>query len=176
MMTAMQGYKSPYWLTFKQANDFGASVKKGEKGTPIVYWGKFDRELESGETKSSMFLKHFTVFNVEQIEGLKHSESLLYPGLRQIDFNPIDAAQKIVDNSQCKPRLEHVKQRAYYSPSLDYINMPAPQSFSRSEEYYSTLFHELTHSTGHESRLKRKSLTEVAEIGSAYLCSLAGFR
>lgn len=186
MMTGCMGYRSPFWLTYKQATGMGGQVRKGEKGTPIVFWKFLEKEDDKGKKKKIPLLRYFTVFNVEQVEGI--DQSGLYPENKAIDFKPIEKAEEIVKASQCKPRIQHVEQKAYYSPVLDYINMPVPESFRTPEEYYSTLFHELAHATGHKERLNRKTLAEiahfgdhsyskeelVAEMGSAYLCAITG--
>lgn len=172
MLTAMQGFKSPYWLTYKQALELGANVREGEKGTPIVFWGKIDKgdpgsmpgEISSRD-KSFAFIRYYTAFNVSQIDNLRISPEKLYPSTKQIDFEPIEKAESIASGMPQKPRIVHDKQSAFYSPSLDYVNMPDPNSFRTREEYYSTLFHELTHSTGHVDRLKRQSLKEINHFG-----------
>lgn len=164
LLTASQGFASPYWLTFKQALELGGSVRKGEKGTPIVFVGRVTRESESDDSKpeSFSFLRYYTVFNAEQCDGIEYPKAEVTPR----EFSPIEAAQRIAEAMPQRPRLEHAQQRAYYSPFLDYVNMPKPETFSSPEAYYSTLFHELGHSTGHESRLKRESLQKVAGFGT----------
>lgn len=189
-LTAVLGYRSPYFMTYKQAVEHGAHVRAGEKGIPIVYFRKLDIEdATTGKEKSIPMMRYYTVFNVEQVEGLKIREGLLFPGNEHpIEFKPIEEAERIAANMPARPRLVHEKQSAFYSPMLDYVNMPKPESFGKAEEYYSTLFHELTHATGHKDRLDR-GLCErlaafgsadyskeelVAEMGSAFLCAKAG--
>lgn len=163
LITACSGFSAPYWVTYKQALERGGQVKKGEKGTPIVFLGQGKRQVEGKEKDETFrFLRYYTVFNVEQCEGLEYPKT--EPKVRE--FTPIESAQRIADNMPLRPKLQHVKQQAYYSPFLDYVNMPRPESFTSPEEYYSTLFHELGHSTGHESRLKRESLQKVAGFGT----------
>lgn len=103
-------------------------------------------------------------------------------------FSSIEEAQRIVDGMSQRPDIKTGEARAYYSPSLDYINMPRNELFHSDEEFYSTLFHELTHSTGHASRLNRAPVTKsayfgssdyskeelVAEMGASFLCAEAG--
>jgi antirestriction protein ArdC len=176
-------------LTYKQAIDLGANVRKGERGIPIVYWGKVEREKPSGEQDGFFFAKYYTVFNVEQCDNLKLSESLLYPDKAISVFGPIEACEAVVSGMPQCPRIQHAEPKAYYSPTLDYVNMPNREIFETAEGYYSTLFHELGHSTGHETRLNRKTLTDynaafgsstyskeelVAEMTAAFLCSKAG--
>ena len=191
LITQMAGFSSPYFLTYRQALEIGGQVKRGEHGIPIVYWGRIEKENdgmnESEEKKSSFFARYYTVFNILQVEGLPE-KFYKTATLKQNDFSPIEAAEKILQKSRCKPNIQHQTQRAYYQKDLDFINLPKADSFTSSEEYYSTLFHELTHSTGHESRLNRKTLFEVnafgdhsyskeelvAELGSAFLCHESG--
>ena len=187
-LLACSGYTSPYWLTFKQVQKLGGHVKKGEKSTIITFWSVKQKEKnnESEETKTETYavLRYYRVFNVEQCEGL--DGKVPEPKIR--DFQPIDEAERIVKAMPKAPAITHKEQRAYYSPMRDYVNMPLQGTFISDEEYYSALFHELTHSTGHESRLGRKSLTTlagfgsheyskeelIAEMGSAYLCGHCG--
>lgn len=165
LLTGMQGYESPYWLTYKQAQELGASVRKGEKGTPIVYYGRVERENAEGKVEDFMFLKHSVVFNVAQVEGLKLKPELLKPAPEARPFAPIQVCQTLVDAMPQRPRIQHAEAKAYYSPSLDYVNMPKPELFTKPERYYATLFHELGHSTGHKDRLARKTLTKIAAFG-----------
>lgn len=191
LMTLSQGYESPYWITFNQAKDLGANIRKGEKGTPIVYWVRLSKESErdSEDIRSFMMPKTYVVFNVAQVENLKLSERLLKRKEKELEFNPIEACESIVSNYESKPLIEHREQRAYFRPSTDTVNMPRPETFRSVEDYYAVLFHELTHSTGHVSRLKRDALTNkvasfgsheyskeelIAELGSAFLCAKAG--
>lgn len=194
LMTGCQSYLLPYWLTFKQANDLGCHVKKGEVGTPIVYWLKRNeakKEDSDPDEKSRGYMVplYSTVFNIEQVTGEKLDKIVeKYKNKARnelIKFNPIQAAEEIVAAYANKPAIVNKQQRACYSPSADLINMPIPESFTSVEAYYATLFHELGHSTGHESRLNRKLSTSfgnheyskeelVAEFTSAFLCSVAG--
>ena len=182
------GFESPWWLTFKQARERGGHVRKGEHGWPVVFW-KF---LEVGGTdedgklinKNVPLLRQYTVFNVDQCEGV---EAPAPAGCQTFDFDSIDEADRIVRAMPKQPPIRHDENRAYYRPSTDTVNMPKPERFSQPTEYYSTLFHELTHATGHASRLDRKlgsrlaafgtpdySREElVAEMGAAFLCGQA---
>ncbi|TKJ41199.1 hypothetical protein CEE37_05915 [candidate division LCP-89 bacterium B3_LCP] len=187
-MLASMRYTSPYWLTFKQAKDLGGGIKAGEKGTPVVFWKWIEREDEStGEVNKIPFLRYYTVFNLTQTVGIPEDK---IPALDEEtrEFNPIEEAEKIVANMQRRPEIQNIESRAYYRPSQDLVNMPKKELFKSDEEYYSTLFHELTHSTGHENRLNRKGIGELqgfgshsyskeelcAEFGSAFLCGESG--
>lgn len=186
LILASMRYSSPYWLTFKQAIDKGGSVRKGEHGVPIVFWHfKECEELDkAGKPKKIPYLRYYTVFNASQIDGIEFPE----PAIETIDFNPIARAEEIVAGYMGKPEIKYGFTRACYRPPLDEVNMPAPERFSSAEEHYSTLFHELVHSTGHEKRLTRRGSDEVrhfgdenyskeelvAEMGATFLNSEAG--
>jgi len=184
-LLACQQYESPYWITLKQANDRGGKIKAGEKSTPVVFWNWTEKQdKETGEIKNIPFLKYYRVFNVAQCEGIDCPKDE-NPG---IAFEPLAEAEKIVADMPQRPEIEHKQQRAYYRPSEDKVNMPKPESFDNREHYYATLFHELAHSTGHESRLNRKGITEltgfgsanysreelIAEFSAAFLCGMTG--
>lgn len=169
-ITALADRSSPFFLTYNQANEIGAQVRKGEKSIPIVFWSKFESKEKTdknGDPEKIGFLKVFHVFSVEQVDGLSDKlKKLCFPELKQSEFTPIEACEKVVALMPQPPKIQHAEQRAYYSQHLDYVNMPVPESFTGPEEYYSTLFHELGHSTGHETRLNRKTLTAIASFGS----------
>lgn len=190
VLTSCMGFQSPYWLSYKQALDHGGQVKKGEKGTPIVFW-KFGTKQDSEGNESQWgFCSHSTVFNLEQIEGMDSIKALAAKRKsKRIDFIPIEACQSVADTYIAQgPKIDHHEQRAFYRPSTDDINMPKKESFNSAQEYYSTLFHEMTHSTGHKDRLARTGVTErnhfasheyskeelIAEMGSAFLCAQTG--
>jgi antirestriction protein ArdC len=183
-LLALQGYGSQYWLTYRQTQALGGNVRKGEHGSKIVFW-KFDTyetEIADGETeeRKSAFLRYYTVFNLEQTEGLK-ALLALPPAF------PIESAESIVSRMPNPPAFEQDFQAAYI-PSRDTLTMPSRVAFDSQAEYYSTLFHELTHSTGHAKRLGREGFGRpqqlgsdsysreelIAEMGSAMLCGVAG--
>ena len=183
-LLALAGYGSQYWLTFNQANQLGGNIRKGEHGTKIVFWkfDKFETETADGETeeRKSAFLRYYTVFNLEQTEGLK-ALLALPPAF------PIESAEEIVKGMPSPPGFEQDAQAAYI-PSRDTVTMPSRTAFDSQAEFYSTLFHELTHSTGHAKRLAREGFDSpqkfgsesyskeelIAEMGSAMLCGVAG--
>lgn len=187
-----QQYSSPYWLTFKQCQDKGGHVRKGEKSTPVIFWKWIDRkdadgadgEESIGNGKIPM-LRYYSVFNLEQIEGITAPPS---PETAINPFTPIERAEQIIAAMPLRPDIRHGGNNACYSPMLDYIKLPEPSAFQSPEEYYSTAFHELAHSTGHASRVGRKGILEpsyfgsheyskeelVAEMGAAFLCGHAG--
>lgn len=188
LLTAMMPFRSPYFVTFKQAQNIGATIKKGSKGLPIVYWAtKEDQKENDVDKKSYFFARYYTVFNVEQCDDVPEKLLPNQNDSPSIDFYPLDSAEAIARNYWLKD-IQHDEPSAYYSPSLDFINLPKPETFHSVADYYATLFHELGHSTGHESRLNRKTLKEIntfgdhayskeeliAEITSAFLCERVG--
>jgi antirestriction protein ArdC len=162
---------------------------EGEQSEIVVFWKFIEVEdKETGEKKEIPFLKHSHVFNLQQCEGLKLPPLSQGPAPRNSD--PIREAQAIVENMPNRPRLEiDDVPSAYYSPAEDYVHMTTRERCVSDERYYETMFHELTHSTGHKSRLdrmegdtgwKRFGSTSycneelVAEMGAAMLCAEAG--
>lgn len=192
LLTAAQGYLDPYWLTYKQAQDLGGSIKHGEKGTPIAYFQFGVEEKDDGSEKKWAMAKYSTVFNVAQCDILGLDKILEKQRARRraerIEFKPLEKCEDILSGYKTAPKIDHAEQRAYYRPSTDRINMPVKESFESVEKYYAVLFHELTHSTGSESRLMRQGVMAknffgsheyskeelIAEMGAAFLCSHAG--
>lgn len=153
-----RGYEDARWLTFLQAAEQNAKVRAGEKGTPIMYLQTTETRKEiDKETGEEIVVTEklekpravwSVVFNAEQCEGLPAYEP------KKIDFNPIEKAEEILNNSGAK--IKHKAQdRAYYSPVTDTITLPLKEQFVNSEEYYRTALHELGHWTGHSSRNNR---------------------
>jgi antirestriction protein ArdC len=158
------GYGSPFWATINQINKLGGRVIKGQKSTPVVFWKWLEIEdNETEEVKEKPFLRYYRVFNLEQTKGVSAPES---DQPTEIEFNPIARCERLINDMPNKPLGQHKHQAAWYKPSLDLINMPRPETFQSEEEYYSTFFHELAHSTGHHSRLNRPTLTDMAPFGS----------
>ena len=187
---AEKGYASNQWVTFKQALELGGNVRKGEKATPIVFW-KFDRKKDAatGETEEFCWARYYSVFNLAQCDGLKTDAPVL-PVARE--FTPLESAEMVAARYlefANAPRLRHGGPQAFYTVTLDYVQMPDRETFRTSEGYYSTLFHELVHSTRHASRLDRRNENEAAniarqfgsedyskeeltaELGAAFLCA-----
>lgn len=188
--SATYGHTSPYWITFKQAKDRGGNIRKGEKGMPIIFYKllEFDKSDEDNsdddqELNKIPMIRYSTVFNVEQCDGIDYPT----PEILNQDFDPIQACEEIVQTMPRPPTILHGGARAVYSPAKDRITLPPKNLFEKPEEYYCTLFHELVHSTGHETRLKRHEIQKpssfgtsayareelVAEMGAAFLCSKA---
>ena len=184
---------SPYWLTFKQALDLGGNVMKGEKGTYICKYSVYDRKNkneETGEEGSSRsgYLKTYCVFNLTQC----NPELAVKLGVNQpaAPVEDLPAAQAIWDSYSNRPELRD-SNKAYYRHSDDSIGMPPRAAFPEQREYYSTLFHEMVHSTGATKRLDREGITKpeksfgdvdysqeelVAEFGASMLCAVTGIQ
>jgi len=182
------GFGSDYWVTFKQATKQGGQVKKGEKSSLVVFWKQYDTEdRDTGEAITVPVLRHYNVFNVEQCDGIAAPDAP-QADVEAVPFEPLEEAGRIVEGYQNRPQIEHSGSRAFYRPSQDLVQLPQPDRFDIRENYYSTLFHELVHSTGHSKRLNRGLDTElapfgspdyskeelVAEMGAAFLSAAAG--
>lgn len=180
----VSGYAAPLWMTYRQAKELGGQVRKGEHGTTVVYASTFRKTEHDAETDEDVerdipFLKGYTVFNVEQIEGLPAHyyataiEPPLEPAQRDARAEAFFAATGAT--------VRHGGNKAYYAPGPDHIQMPPFEFFKDPASYYETLAHETTHWTRHESRLDRDfgrkrfgdegyAMEElVAELGSAFL-------
>lgn len=174
------------YATFKQIQAAGGRVRKGEKASMIVFWKWMTvKDEETNEEKEVPFLRYYNVFHISQCEGLTARFTATLPEAAEPD-----ATAEAIIAAYCSKngvRLNHQDgDRAYYSPASDSITLPHRQQFKETAEYYSTAFHELTHSTGHQSRLNRLDRTAffgteayskeelVAEIGAAALVNHAG--
>lgn len=182
------GYRSNVWMTYKQAEEKGAHVRKGERGSLVVYadrYTKHETDDRGEETEREIaFLKGYTVFNVEQIEGLP-AELTTPPAPIDDNRTPelIEEAEAFIARTGATVR--HGGGRAFYSTASDHIQMPPPQAFKDAESYTATKAHELVHWTGHPSRNAREfgkrfgdrayAFEElVAELGAAFLCADLG--
>lgn len=181
-------YPSQSWLTFKQALAAGGAVKKGERGTIVVYADRFTpdaektRAAETGnDAKTIAFLKRFTVFNVAQCEGLRPGLAPDPEPLPEREIVPV--AEAVIAASGVDFRIGGAS--AFYVPSQDFVQVPPQPAFFEQINYYRTCLHELTHATGHPARLDRKLFTGfgtkdyareelIAEMGSAFLCASLG--
>lgn len=176
-------YESPNWLTLRQANAMGGQIKPGEKSCPVVFWKPMQvKDKESGEDRKIPFLRLYHVFNVAQCTGLKN----IPPADNTAFIQTLPA--ELVANMPKRPVIKHGMAMASYSPASDVVNMPDRGRFESEDHYHATLFHELVHATGHETRLKRASIMErngygsnpyakeelIAEMGSAFLCGYTG--
>jgi len=193
------GCRSGEFVTFKETQREGGHVKKGEKASMIVFWKFLDSAKRDDDgnvvhgadgkpiMESVPFLRYYNVFHIDQCEGIKpRFEADPTPGEH---LSPDEAAERIVGDyvqrSGVKLILQH-SDRAFYSPSSDSVTVPELEQYTSVSEYYSTLFHELTHSTGHASRLNRLSKEAsfgselyskeelIAELGAAFLVNHVG--
>lgn len=184
----VEGYGSRYWLTFRQAKQRGGHVRKGEKGSLVIFWKQHaTQDRETGEAMTVPVLRRYTVFNAEQCEDLE-VPGAGEPAGDEEPFVPLEAAEAIVDGYAGGPQIDHGGHRALYRPRDDRVQIAEPGRFVYAESYYVTLFHELAHSTGHTSRLDRGLDHElspfgspdyskeelVAEMGAAFLAAAAG--
>lgn len=188
MTSLIKGYDSSYWLTFNQAQKLNAKIRKGEKATLVTFWKQIEREEEGEKTTFIPVLRHYNVFNCDQIEDFALPDATEEEPNHQEPFTPIEKAEEIVGKYPNPPQIVEEGSRAYYRPISDSIHIPTPEKFREGEQRYATLFHELAHSTGHSTRLNRKigngpsafgapdygEEELVAELGSAFLCAHAG--
>lgn len=154
------------YITFRQCQEAGGKVKKGEKSSLVCFWKWIEQEEgETGETKEVPFLRYYNVFHIDQCEGItaKHTQENTFPG----GASTVENAQNIIYDYLGRTGVKLLHQegdRAFYRPSTDEIILPIRKQFVSTAEYYSTVFHELAHSTGHPSRLNR--LDKVVAFGS----------
>lgn len=183
------GFESSSWMTFKQAKKLGGNIIEGSKSTKIVWFEMIQRKdrlsgelLVDANDEPQLFpcLRVSSVFNLNQIEGLEIGHLSDDDMKHEIVWEPNQIAENCLDSSGAV--IHHGGQRAFYQPSSDLIRLPGKHRFSVIEDYYSTALHELTHWTGHSTRLDRNSKYGsksesyafeelVAEIGSAFLCA-----
>jgi antirestriction protein ArdC len=198
-----QGFQSNVWLTFNQVSKQGGKVREGAKGTMVVFW-KVGQETittdpDTGKVKKSrpFMLRYFSVFNLEQthdvtLTGVQKRAEERRTAPVTTNLNPFDDAEVIIGTYLAQddaPKfVNEGSDRAFYSPVFDHIVVPALSQYNDAGEYYSTVFHEFTHSTGHVNRLARKGVEGfdhfgseqyaaeelVAEMGAAFLCAEAG--
>jgi antirestriction protein ArdC len=191
LMAEQHGYTVNRWLTFRQALDLGAHVRKGEQGTPIVFWQlrrigvvadafpEHDDDPPALRGKVYPLLRSFTVFNVAQTDGL--DPQYTQPTVRS--WVPEAKAEELLLMSGARFRLGGA--RAFYQPASDEIHLPAPAAFANASAYYNVALHELTHWSGHPTRCDRDLTGRfgdasyaaeelIAEMGAAYLCAHCG--
>lgn len=180
-----QEYDDPRWLTYRQAERLGGHVRRGQRGTQIVLWRWIERkDADDGEASGRFpLMRFFTVFNVAQCEDLTVADP---DGGGE--FDPLRRAEAIVAGYEGGPAVFHDADSAYYIPSKDEVHLPPRPAFRDADGFYATLFHELSHSTGHTRRLNREGYQAavafgspvysreelVAEFGAAFLCCEAG--
>jgi antirestriction protein ArdC len=179
------GLTGQSWATYKQWQSIGAQVRKGEEGTSVVFYKALQvKDRDTGDDTTIPMMRSFTVFNADQVDGYE------VEGIELSEAERIEGADQWVSNTGADIRHNNIG-GAFYKPTADWIQVPHLESFKASEHstqvenYYSTLFHELTHWTGHLSRCKRDlgnrfgstdyAFEElVAEMGAAFQCALLG--
>jgi antirestriction protein ArdC len=186
------GYASPYFLTMRQANELGGKVRKGEKSCPVVFWKLLDPEdmnaaKNDPRSRRRPILRYYCAFNADQCEGIPE-DKIPKVDLPTRDATPIESAEALVRDMPSPPKIVHGRSQACYVPTADAVQMPNQEWFTSDQHYYATLYHELAHSTGHETRLARKAITSpngfgsnpygkeelVAEMTAAFLCGHSG--
>jgi len=179
-------FERPYFLTFNQAKGLGGRIKRGSKSYMVVFWKMIEYEKD-GETEKIPMLRYYRVFQIDDIEGIDPNR-IPEDKSHDHDFDPIGSCDQLVEFWSDSPNIRLGKNKACYIPSIDEVNMPNPRTFYDDTQYYSTLFHELVHSTGHRKRLNRYDKYSnhnfgsndyskeelVAEMGAAYLCGICG--
>jgi antirestriction protein ArdC len=191
-----KGYASPHWLTFKQALALGGCVRKGEKGSTVVYankivvgdgkGGEASNEQSEDGRRQVAFLKRYTVFNSEQIDGIETQYPMPEPIITATNPHDRDAELDTLFG-RVPVTVRHHGSQPYYQPTGDQVVMPAFVDFHTSDDYYSTLAHELCHASGHVDRLARPTLIStkredyareelVAELGAAFVSGAIGIK
>lgn len=193
----LNGYTTPYYLTFNQAKAMSGFIKKGEKGTQITYWATVENHNQmievldenTGEASTMhstrLIPKVHTVFNIDQTQGIEFPQ---VEKLFRSDAEKIEACERVISGMQNRPFIKIAGDRACYNQVTDTVTIPDIELFHSDQEYYCTFFHELGHSTGHRSRLNRKELLDydgfggenyskeelTAEFTAAYLSAVTG--
>jgi len=183
LILSLSEHVSPFYATFNQITELGGQVKPGSRAFRIVYWRLLEHiNSQSGEVTEVPLMRYYCVFNLEQTTGIP-AEKIPQIGK---EANPIETCEEVFANMPNKPGLINAR-AAYYDRKEDLIGMPAREWFNSPEEYYSTLWHESVHSTGHQKRLDRDNSYDkagfnaaysneelIAELGSSFLCAYAG--
>lgn len=178
------GYSKPYFITFKQCLDNKLQIKKGSKTLPIVFW------CENEKTDGTKYLscRYYKVFNVDSIEPSDALTKLLEGKISERETAILPKAQALIDGMPNRPHISFGHSAAFYMPAADSVAMPDQKAFKTDDDFYSVFFHELAHSTGHKTRLKREGIGEghafgsqvyskeelIAEFTSAFLCADCG--
>ncbi len=196
ILLSLTKHEFPVFLTVKQVNDLGHTVRKGSKSHLVVFYKKSLQDEDGkyikgniGENREGLterfLLRYYRVFNIADVEGLEVTLSKRHTS----ENVKIQACESVVENMIDAPTISYSDLRqCSYNRHTDEIKMPEINSFDSSHEFYNTLFHELTHATGHPKRLDRESLTKskgfgdsyyskdelIAEIGATFLCSITG--
>jgi antirestriction protein ArdC len=169
-------FVSPFWLTMRQANALGGSIRKSEESTIVTFWRIDDAKREKTEdldakpkdekNRRRFVLRFYRVWNLEQCD-LPQAVLDKLPKIETHRHDPIEAVERIIADMPNPPEIVRAGSKAYYSPITDRITLPPRELFESAAEDAATTLHELSHSTGHEKRLGREGITEVAPFGSA---------
>ena len=158
------------YATFKQWSDLGGHVRKGEKSEIVVFWKilvqvEVSEETGEKEIKKIPLLRYYNVFHISQVDGVEP----LAPEQLNDEVEPIEEADKIITDYITREHLNFIEcksNKAYYSPAADTVKVPLKEQYDLINEYYSTTYHELIHSTGHKNRLNRLQTGAIAAFGS----------
>jgi len=190
-MLGASGFPRPEWLTFNQAAKLGATVRAGERSSMVVYFNVGEERLnaKTGKLSKPFLLRYSRVFNISQcIHGEQTlTEKLGLDSAKNAPVPSIEACEALLAGMPNRPAIK-ASDRAWYRPSTDEVGIPDKSTFHSSEGFYATLFHELTHSTAHPTRVGRPEVMEsqnfgsanysreelIAEMGAAMLCGVAG--
>jgi antirestriction protein ArdC len=203
LLNFFPSFDVPFYLTYKQAQALGGQVRKGAKAETVYFFKTLYKDADGKNLKPAQVTKRgagdkfvkaipmprtFHLFNIADVDGIDFD----IPELKENPSAPIEACDNFMASLQAVPEVCHDDlNHAYYTPKADRINMPPLPRFHSPEAYYKTLFHETTHSTGHDSRLSRPGITLpkeqrkpgsethaqeelIAELGAVYLCHHAG--
>lgn len=179
LLLGLEGRSDTRWGTYKAWSEKGGQVRKGEKGTAVIFFKPLEIRGDDGEVEKKIpFARIYNVFNAEQVDGIE----LIQPE----EFTPIELDQRCEDFvAATAAQIRFGGDSAFYSPVVDYIGMPRSEAFETTAGYYGVLLHELTHWTGHSTRCDRKILNSfgneeyafeelVAELGATFLCADLG--
>lgn len=189
-LTAMEnGYGVPWWGTYKQVGELGGQVRKGEKSSMAILWKRFTKEdAATGDEKSFMMMRTFNVFNCDQADWADGVPARFAPPA-MAEHDVVAEAEALIAGYPNPPAIQIIESdRAFYRPAGDMVVVPTISQFATAEAYYSTMFHELTHSTGAKTRLAREGILAmdgfgshlyskeelVAEMGAAMACAIVG--
>ena len=184
-LTSLQDFTSPYWLTFNQAKALKGTIKYHSKSTAIVFWNFTEKEDADDNMKNVGFLKYYSIFNVEQTEGIE------YPAPDELhNFVDLVDCEKITEKMPDIPDIVFGGNKASYNVETDEIKLPNKNTFVSAAAFYSVKYHELIHSTGAKKRLNREELVETtgifmrgddyskeeltAELGASFLTAITG--
>jgi len=175
-----KGYSAKYWGTYKQWKDKEGQVRRGEKGTIVVFWKIIDKIDENGKEKKIFFLRYSTVFNLDQIDGKKLDKYRVdEDSVETFDHETYIPAETIIEESGAD--ITYGGNRACYDPNTDGVYCPSKDRFPKLSEYYNTIFHELTHWTEKRTGFDKDGVKRdyalgelVAEMGSCFVAEEIG--